>query len=76
MLVDGFGAERLIWGSDVGQSMLWDYAEKVEMACGSTALLTGGEARAMLHDNAARIYGFDTAKVGADPVPDLREQRG
>ena len=75
-MVDGFGAERLIWGSDVGQSMLWDYAEKVAMARGSTALLTGGEARSMLHDNAARIYGFDTASGRADPVPDLREQRG
>lgn len=57
-MVDGFGPERLIWGSDMGQSMLWSYAEKVAMAREATELLTSGEARAFLHDNAARIYRF------------------
>ncbi len=31
-MVDSFGPDRLMWGSDVGQSMLWSYAEKVAMA--------------------------------------------
>ncbi len=31
-MADSFGADRLIWGSDVGQSMLWTYEQKVEMA--------------------------------------------
>ena len=74
-MVDSFGPERLIWGSDIGQSMLWNYAEKVAMVRASTELLSDPEARAMLHDNAARIYGFDAASVRADPVPGLQEQR-
>src|SRR5690606_11605170 len=56
--VDMFGPERLVWGSDVGQSMLWDYDEKVAMAFGACALLSVDEAAGFLHDNAARIYGF------------------
>lgn len=55
-LVDGFGPERLIWGSDMGQSMLWSYAEKVAMARAAAKLLSADEARAFLYDNAARIY--------------------
>jgi len=55
-MVDGFGPERLIWGSDIGQSMLWDYAEKVAMVREAAELLTADETRAFLHDNAARIY--------------------
>jgi predicted TIM-barrel fold metal-dependent hydrolase len=58
-MVDSFGPERLVWGSDVGQSMLWDYTQKVAMAREATAWLTEDEAAAFLHDNAARIYGFD-----------------
>jgi L-fuconolactonase len=55
-MVQSFGPERLLWGSDVGQSMLWSFAEKVAMARACTALLSETDARAMLHDNAARIY--------------------
>jgi len=73
-MVDSFGPERLVWGSDVGQSMLWNYAEKVEMARASTALLADADARAMLHDNAARIYRFETAPASAGPRTDLRQQ--
>ena len=36
--------------------MLWSYAEKVAMAREAADLLTPAEARAFLHDNAARIY--------------------
>jgi predicted TIM-barrel fold metal-dependent hydrolase len=60
-MVDWFGPERLIWGSDVGQSMLWNYDEKVGMAREAAALLSAGEAGAFLHDNAARIYQLDRA---------------
>jgi predicted TIM-barrel fold metal-dependent hydrolase len=56
-MVDSFGPERLMWGSDVGQSMLWTYPEKVAMARAAADFLTEDEARAFLHDNAARVYG-------------------
>ena len=65
-MVDMFGAERLVWGSDVGQSMLWDYDEKVAMAVGACELLSAQEAAGFLHDNARRIYGFDEAARGPD----------
>src|SRR5690606_13178320 len=55
-MVDLFGPDRLIWGSDVGQSMLWDYATKVAMAREAAAELTEEETRKFLHANAARIY--------------------
>ena len=58
-MADMFGAERLVWGSDVGQSMLWNYDEKVGMAVGACEFLSAGEAAGFLHDNAMRIYGFD-----------------
>jgi len=57
-MVDSFGEDRLVWGSDMGQSMLWTYPEKVEMALRATDFLTPTEARKFLHDNAAAIYGF------------------
>jgi predicted TIM-barrel fold metal-dependent hydrolase len=56
-MVDSFGPDRLMWGSDVGQSMLWSYAEKAAMARAAADFLTEDEARAFLHDNAARVYG-------------------
>lgn len=55
-LVREFGPDRLVWGSDMGQSMLWSYAEKVAMARDAASLLSAEEARSFLHDNAARIY--------------------
>lgn len=58
-LVDSFGEDRLIWGSDIGQSMLWTYEEKVQMARDAAQLLSETEACKFLHDNGARIYGFD-----------------
>jgi predicted TIM-barrel fold metal-dependent hydrolase len=57
-MVDSFGPERLIWGSDMGQSMLWTYPQKVEMARAATDFLTPIEARNFLHGNAARIFGL------------------
>lgn len=62
-MVDGFGEDRLIWGSDVGQSMLWNYEEKVSMAWSASDLLSKAETRKFLHDNGARIYGLGTASA-------------
>jgi predicted TIM-barrel fold metal-dependent hydrolase len=60
-MVDLFGPDRLVWGSDIGQSMLWDYPTKVSMACEAAAELSAEAQRKFLHDNAARIYGLDAA---------------
>jgi L-fuconolactonase len=60
-MVDSFGPERLMWGSDIGQSMLWSYEEKAAMARAATDFLTEDEARHFLHDNAARVYGMARA---------------
>jgi predicted TIM-barrel fold metal-dependent hydrolase len=55
-LADTFGAERLVWGSDIGQSLRWTFAEKARMAREAAALLTPRERTAFLHDNARGIY--------------------
>jgi len=55
-MVDAFGPDRLVWGSDIGQSMLWDYSDKAAMARSAADFLTEDEARKFLHDNAARVY--------------------
>jgi predicted TIM-barrel fold metal-dependent hydrolase len=60
-MVDSFGPDRLMWGSDVGQSMLWSYEEKTAMARGAAALLSADETARFLHDNAARLYGAGVA---------------
>ena len=64
-MVDVFGPDRLVWGSDVGQSMLWDYATKVRMATEACEQLSPAEAGKFLHDNAARIYRLETASAAA-----------
>jgi predicted TIM-barrel fold metal-dependent hydrolase len=55
-LVDGFGPDRIVWGSDVGQSTRWTYTEKAEMARSAADFLTPDEAGSFLCDNAARLY--------------------
>lgn len=55
-MVDSFGPDRLTWGSDIGQSMLWNYQEKTAMARAAADFLTEDESRKFLHDNAARVY--------------------
>ncbi|MET0498534.1 MAG: amidohydrolase family protein [Steroidobacteraceae bacterium] len=55
-LADSFGAERLVWGSDVGQSLRWSYAEKASMGRAAADFLDDHERALFLHDNAARIY--------------------
>ena len=55
-LADGFGAQRLVWGSDVGQSLRWPYADKAAMARAAADDLDPRERALFLHDNAARLY--------------------
>lgn len=62
-MVDVFGPDRLMWGSDMGQSMLWTYAEKIAMAHEAAELLDADEKRKFLHDNGARIYGLTASIV-------------
>ena len=64
-MVDSFGADRLIWGSDVGQSMLWSYPDKVAMALDATSRLSEEDARKFLHDNAARIFRLEPLEASA-----------
>jgi predicted TIM-barrel fold metal-dependent hydrolase len=64
-MVDIFGPDRLVWGSDVGQSMLWSYPEKVSMARGAAQLLTADERAGFLFRNGARIYGIHEASADA-----------
>src|SRR5690606_8868151 len=56
-MADSFGAERLMWGSDVGQSTAWTYSEKAAMGRAAAAYLSEDERALFLHDNAARVYG-------------------
>lgn len=76
-MVDTFGEDRLVWGSDVGQSMLWSYPEKVEMAIAASEQLTETETRKFLHDNAQRIYRFGGAPASrsSTTVPGQARQR-
>jgi L-fuconolactonase len=55
-LADRFGAERMLWGSDVGQSPA-PYAEKVERLRASAALLAADERDGFLGGTAHRLYG-------------------
>jgi L-fuconolactonase len=55
-LVERFGARRVAWGSDHPQTHEVAYPEMVEMARRATAPLDAGDARAVLHDTAARLW--------------------
>jgi predicted TIM-barrel fold metal-dependent hydrolase len=66
-MVDTFGEDRLVWGSDVGQSRLWNYRQKAAMAWGAAELLSERATHKFLHDNASRIYGFGGTE--ADRIP-------
>lgn len=55
VLADRFGAERLIWGSDVGQSPA-PYQEKIDRLHHAGALLSDSERAAFFGGNAQRIY--------------------
>lgn len=55
-MVDTFGAERLMWGSDVGNTKE-SYADMVAQATAATSLLDDAERAAVLHDNGRRVLG-------------------
>jgi predicted TIM-barrel fold metal-dependent hydrolase len=55
-LADRFGAERLLWGSDVGQSPA-PYGEKVERLRHSGSLLKADERAHFFGGSALRLYG-------------------
>jgi predicted TIM-barrel fold metal-dependent hydrolase len=53
-VVDFYGADKVMWGSDIGTSS-GTYAEMIERAKASTRLLTEDERRKVLHDTGRRI---------------------
>lgn len=55
LAADSFGIERLMWGSDCGNT-LRPYAEMVADAIASTAELSDGERRRVLHDNGFAMF--------------------
>ena len=55
-LADRFGAERLVWGSDVGQSPA-PYAEKIGRLRHAASALDADERAAFFGGNAGRLYG-------------------
>jgi L-fuconolactonase len=56
VLADRFGAERLLWGSDVGQSPA-PYAEKLERLQAAAQQLTAAERAQLFGGTAHRLYG-------------------
>lgn len=57
--VDFFGADKVMWGSDIGTSS-GTYKEMVERGIASTSLLSEEERRKVLHDTGRRIFaGWD-----------------
>lgn len=65
--VDVFGADRMMWGSDVGNTQE-SYVSMAHRARASAALLTPAERRQFLHDTGARVH----ARSGVSPQPLLR----
>lgn len=53
--VDYFGADKVMWGSDIGTSS-GTYKEMVQRGLDSTALLTPEERRKVMHDTGRRIF--------------------
>lgn len=53
--VDFFGADKVMWGSDIGTSS-GTYKEMVQRALDSTRLLTTEERRKVLHDTGRRVF--------------------
>jgi L-fuconolactonase len=53
--VDFFGADKVMWGSDIGTSS-GTYKEMVARGIASTALLNDEERRKVLHDTGRRVF--------------------
>ena len=54
--VDVIGADRIMWGSDVGTSA-GTYHDMLARALEATALLTDAERKGVMHDTGARVFG-------------------
>jgi len=54
-LVDVYGADHVLWGSDIGNSA-GTYKEIVDRIVASTSKLTDVEKRAVLHDTGAKVF--------------------
>lgn len=55
LLVDTYGADRVMWGSDYGNTQN-SYAEMVDQAIAATAQLSDAERERVLHANGARLF--------------------
>jgi L-fuconolactonase len=56
-LTAAFGAHRLLWGSDIGQSKA-SYEQMRAMADAAVAGLSGDERRQLLYDTGKAVYGW------------------
>jgi len=54
-VVDFFGADKVMWGSDIGTSS-GTYKEMVQRGIDSTSLLTEEERAKVLHDTGRRVF--------------------
>jgi predicted TIM-barrel fold metal-dependent hydrolase len=54
-VVDTYGADRVMWGSDIGNTA-GTYAELVRGAIGATALLSADERRKVLRETGMRVF--------------------
>ncbi|MHB9879270.1 amidohydrolase family protein [Pacificimonas sp. ICDLI1SI03] len=59
-MVHVFGARRLMWGSDVGNTTV-TYGDMVAQAIAATSLLSEEERVQVLHDNGQRLFGRGVA---------------
>ena len=55
-LVERFGSERLMWGSDYSQTHDRSYAELLELATRATAALSSGDRASYLGGTALRLW--------------------
>lgn len=55
-LIDTYGADRVMWGSDYGNTQN-SYAEMVDQAIAATAHLDDGEREKILYTNGHRLFG-------------------
>ncbi|MDT8760186.1 amidohydrolase [Sphingomonas psychrotolerans] len=55
-MADTYGAGRLMWGSDFGNTKT-TYPEMAEQAIAATRLLPESDRHRVLHDNGARLFG-------------------
>ncbi|MBN9408263.1 MAG: amidohydrolase [Burkholderiales bacterium] len=53
--VDMYGADRIMWGSDIGTSS-GTYKDMVQRALDSAELLTDAEKKALFHDTGRRVF--------------------